>query len=292
MLDGFKQRMIETSDATIRTRFGGHGPPLLLLHGYPQTHVMWYKIAPQLAEEFTVIMIDLRGYGESSKPATDASHFPFSKRAMARDQVEVMRTIGFDHFFVAGHDRGGRCGYCMALDFPEIVLKLAVLDIIPTSEALGRADMTLSISHWHWFFMAQASDLPERLIGSDPEYFWHWLTRQGVDQADPFAPQATQAYLRCFCNPDTIAATCEDDRAGVSIDITHDREDQKRGRRINSPLLALWGAKGPLNKRYDVPAVWRDWATDVRGHALDCGHYLAEEQPQETLAALRTFFQS
>lgn len=292
MFEGFELRMIDTGDARIRVRFGGDGPPLLLLHGNPQTHAMWHRIAPRLAAEFSVVATDLRGYGDSSKPTTDGAHAPYSKRAMAHDQVAVMRTLGFEQFYVAGHDRGGRCGYRMALDYPDRVLKLAVLDIIPTSESFWRADKTFGLGYWHWFFLAQPYDLPERLIGADPEYFWRWHTSNSAGRNDPFAPEALEDYLRCFRNPQTVHAICEDYRAGASIDIDHDAEDRKQGRRIECPLLALWGAHGALENWYDVLAVWRDWATDVSGRALDCGHYLPEERPEETLAELMAFFES
>lgn len=292
MFDGFELRMIETREATIRVRVGGSGRPLLLLHGNPQTHVMWHRIAPRLAENFTVVASDLRGYGESSKPESDASHAPYSKRAMARDQIEVMRLLGFERFFVAGHDRGGRCAYRMALDHPGRVLKLAVLDIVPTSEAFWRTDMAFAMGYYHWFFLAQPYDLPERLIGADPEYFWRRHTASGTGTDDAFAPEAVEDYLRCFRDPRTIHAMCEDYRAGASIDISHDAEDRKQGRKISCPLLTLWGARGTLERWYDVLALWRDWASDVRGGALDCGHYLPEERPEETLAELSAFFRA
>lgn len=292
MFEGFDLRTIDTGEASIRVRSAGSGPPLLLLHGNPQTQAMWHLIAPRLAEGFTVVATDLRGYGESSKPATDSRHVPYSKRAMARDQVAVMRTLGFERFLVAGHDRGGRCGYRMALDHPNRVLKLAVLDIIPTSESFWRADKDFGLGYWHWFFLAQPHDLPEHLIGADPDYFWHWHTASGAGRNEPFAPEAVEEYLRCFRNPETIRAICEDYRAGASIDIEHDSEDRDRGRRIECPLLTLWGARGTLERWYDVLAIWRDWAVDVRGRALDCGHYLPEERPEETLAELQAFFRS
>lgn len=292
MFDGFETRQIDTGEARIQVRMGGSGPPLLLLHGNPQTLAMWHRIAPALADDFTVVATDLRGYGDSSKPPTDDEHAPYSKRAMARDQVAVMQALGFERFFVAGHDRGGRCGYRMALDHPERVLKLAVLDIVPTSEAFWRADMAFGLGYWHWFFLAQPHDLPERLIGADPDYFWHWHTASGVGRPDPFAPEAAAEYLRCFRDPASIHAICEDYRAGASIDIAHDAEDRRQERRIGCPLLVLWGTQGALARWYDVLAVWRDWATDVRGGALECGHYLPEEAPDATLAELRAFFQT
>ncbi len=282
MFEGFELSMVDTGEAIIRVRHGGSGPPLLLLHGHPQTHFMWHEIAPRLSRDFTVVSTDLRGYGDSSKPSTTPDHAPYSKRAMARDQVEVIRQLGFDRFFVAGHDRGGRCAYRMALDHPERVLKLGVLDIVPTGEAFRRADMAFGLGFWHWFFLAQPYDLPERLIGADPDAFY--LRRRGL-----FAPEALEDYLRCIRNSDTIHAMCEDYRAGVTIDFALDEADGGK-KRIECPVLTLWSRRGELEEWYDVLAIWRDWADDVRGRSLDCGHYLAEEAPDETYAELHAFF--
>jgi haloacetate dehalogenase len=283
MFEDFALTTIDVGEAQIRVRKGGSGPPLLLLHGMPQTHVMWHKVAPALARDFTVVATDLRGYGDSSKPPTTPDHEPYSKRAMARDQVAVMARLGFERFAVAGHDRGGRCAYRMALDHPTRVTRLAVLDIIPTSEAFRRADMAFGLAYWHWYFLAQPYDLPERLIGAQPDA----LLSFGRKVA--FAPEALAEYLRCCRDPATIHAICEDYRAGASYDYRLDEAD-RGARRIACPLLALWGGRGFVGKSYDVLATWRDWADDVRGHALDCGHYLAEEAPDDTLAALRGFF--
>jgi haloacetate dehalogenase len=287
MFDGFKQHMIDTGEAVIRVRHGGNGPPLLLLHGHPQTLAMWHKVAPRLAQDFTVVAADLRGYGESSKPPTTPDHEPYSKRAMARDQVEVMRQLGFDSFFVAGHDRGGRCAYRMALDHPERVLKLAVLDIIPTGEALRRANMEVGLGFWHWFFLAQPYDLPERLIGADPDYYY-WR-RRGPEPPSFIGMEAFEDFRRAFCNPETIHAMCEDYRAGVTFDYALDEADRGK-KRIACPVLALWSGRDELARWYDVLAIWRDWADDVRGRALDCGHHLALEAPDETYAELYGFF--
>jgi haloacetate dehalogenase len=284
MFEGFRLATIDTGEATIRLRHGGRGPPLLLLHGNPQTHVMWHNVAPRLAERFTVVAADLRGYGDSSKPADAPDHAPHSKRAMARDQIAVMRQLGFERFFVAGHDRGGRCAYRMALDHPDVVLKLAVLDIIPTYEHYRRTDMRFAMAYWHWFFLAQPYPLPEQMIGADPD----WYCLRG--RRHLFDPEALEEYLRCFRNPDTRHAICEDYRAGATIDYAMDEADRAAGRRIASPLLALWAGRNPIHEAYDVLAVWRDWAVDVRGRAFDCGHYLPEEAPEETLAAFFEFF--
>ena len=289
MFEGFEQTDIDTgagaAAATIRVRHGGSGPPLLLLHGNPQTHVMWHMVAPRLAEEFSVVATDLRGYGDSSKPPTAPDHMPYSKRVMALDQLEVMRQLGHERFYVAGHDRGGRVAYRMALDHPQRVLKLAVLDIVPTSEAYRRADMAFGLGYWHWFFLAQPFDFPERLIGADPDYY---MLQRG-EREQIFAPEALAEYLRCFRNPETIHAICEDYRAGATIDYQLDEADRVQ-RRISCPTLALWGRRGALEQWYDTLAIWRDWADDVRGRALDSGHYLPEEAPDETYAELRAFF--
>ena len=258
---------------------------MLLLHGSPQTHLMWHTVGPRLARDFTVVAADLRGYGDSSKPATTPDHEPYSKRSMARDMVAVMRHFGFDRFAISGHDRGGRVAYRLALDHAERVSKLAVLDIVPTGEAFRRADMTFGMTNWHWFFLAQPYDLPERLIGNDPEFYF-----LGRRTTNPFHPAAQEEYLRCFRNPATIHAICEDYRAGITLDYQRDEADHAAGRRIQCPTLALWGKRGQLEKHYDVLAVWRDWADDVQGSGLGCGHYLVEERPDATYAELHAFF--
>jgi haloacetate dehalogenase len=288
MFEGFSSHVIEVGAVCIRARVGGAGPPLLLLHGNPQTHVMWHRVAPTLAEHFTVVATDLTGYGRSSKPPSTPDHAHYSKRAMARDQLAVMKKLGHQRFMVAGHDRGGRVGYRMALDSPQAVTKLAVLDIIPTGEAFARGGREFGLGYYHWFFLAQPAPLPEHLISADPDWFWRWHTARGPREV--FAPEAIEDYLECFRDPETVRAICEDYRAGASIDCDHDTADRKAGRRIACPLLVLWGARARLEQWYDTLAVWREWANDVRGHSLDCGHYLAEERPQETAAALLAFF--
>jgi haloacetate dehalogenase len=286
MFDGFTLSTIDTGEATLRVRHGGEGPPLLLLHGHPQTHVMWHRIAPRLARDFTVIAPDLRGYGGSSKPPTTEDHEPYSKRAMVRDQVALMQHFGFDEFVVAGHDRGGRCAYRMALDHPERVRKVAVLDIIPTGEAFRRTDMSFAMGYWHWFFLAQPAPFPEQVILANPDQYYF---RQARNSRNFFDPEALADYLECVHDPETVHAMCEDYRAAATFDFALDEAD--RGvNKIRSPLLALWGRQGPLDLWYDVLGIWRDWANDVRGHTIDCGHYLAEEAPDETYAALHDFF--
>jgi len=289
MFEGFRLETIEGDGVPIRARIGGAGPPLLLLHGNPQTHVMWHKIAPALAERFTVVATDLRGYGRSGKPASAPDHAPYSKRAMALDQLAVMRRLGYERFDVAGHDRGGRVAYRMALDHPQAVARLAVLDIIPTGEAFDRGGREFGLSYVHWFFFAQPSPLPERLLGLDPDWYWRWHTTRGPDTGF-FTPEAMEDYLACFRDPETRRAICDDYRAGATIDCEHDWADKRAGRKIACPVLALWGAQAKLEAWYDTLAVWREWADDVRGRALPCGHYLAEEAPEETLSELLAFF--
>jgi haloacetate dehalogenase len=288
MFEGFELRDIDIGEISIRTRIGGQGPQVLLLHGNPQTHVMWHAVAPALSERFTVIATDLTGYGRSGKPASNAHHERYSKRAMARDQIAVMKHLGFARFHVAGHDRGARVGYRMALDFPDVVTKLAVLDIVPTFEAFARGGRDFGLGYYHWFFLAQPYPLPERLIGADPDWFWRWHTTRGP--RDIFTPEAVEDYLTCFRNPETVHAICEDYRAGATIDCMHDEQDQRAGRRISSPVLALWGEHGKLEAWYDTLALWREWARDVSGRSLPCGHYLAEELPKQTARELLDFF--
>ena len=287
--DGFTLEFREANGKRFRLRRGGEGPPLLLLHGNPQTHSMWHAVAPELAKRFTVVASDLTGYGMSSKPPSTPDHAHYAKRAMARDQVGLMRSLGFERFRVAGHDRGGRVGYRMALDHPQAVERLAVLDIVPTYEAFARGGREFGMGYYHWFFLAQPAPLPERLIGADPDWWWHWHTNRGP-RDDIFAPDALKDYLACFRNPETVRAICEDYRAGAAIDCQHDLADKQAGRKIACPLLVLWGANARLQGWYDTLAVWREWAEDVRGHSLPCGHYLPEECPDETLAAFLAFF--
>ena len=283
LFENFQLTSIDTGEVKIRLRYGGEGPPLLLLHGHPQTHMMWHLIAPLLAKQFTVVMPDLRGYGQSSKPKTTSDHFPYSKRVMARDQIAVMEKLGFTQFAVAGHDRGARCAYRLALDFPECITKLAILDIIPTGEAFRRTNTDFALGFWRWFFLAQPFDLPERMIGENPDNFYFRGNRS------LFHPEALEDYWRGIHQPGTIHAMCEDYRAGASIDFELDEADRGT-KKIACPVLALWSEQGELPKWYDVLSVWRDWADEVEGLGIDCGHYLAEEAPKETYEELYKFF--
>jgi haloacetate dehalogenase len=292
LFPGFAHRTVETQGARIFCRSGGSGPPVVLLHGYPQTHVMWHRIAPALAERFTLVLPDLRGYGESSCPPSDAAHAAYSKRAMARDVVEVMAAFGFDRFAVVGHDRGGRVAYRLALDAPQQVEKLAVLDIVPTHAMWTGMNARRAYKTYHWLFLAQPAPMPERLIETDPAtYLDHTLaswTKTGDLSA--FDAQALRAYRRSFSRPQNIHAACEDYRAGYFYDWQADEEDRAAGRRIDAPLLALWGDAGiPSDKVSDPLAVWREWARQVEGAGIDSGHFVCEENPDATLAHLGPF---
>ena len=288
MFEGFSQATIDTGEAQIRVRHAGSGPPVLLLHGIPETHVMWHKVAPRLARDFTVVAADLRGYGDSSTPPSRPDHAPYSKRATARDQIEVMRQLGFESFSVVGHDRGARCAYRMALDHPERITRLAVLDIVPTGDAFRRANMSFAMDFWVWFFLAQPADLPERIIGANPQTMLDYMLDGWSKIPNAFSPDVRAEYARAFSKPETLHAICEEYRAAATLDYEIDESDRGK-RRIACPVLALWGGKGALPARYDVLAVWREWASDVRGKGIDCGHFLPEEAPDETYAALREF---
>ncbi|MDR3518921.1 MAG: alpha/beta hydrolase [Azospirillaceae bacterium] len=290
MFQGFTRRRIATSGAEINLRVGGEGPPLLLLHGFPQSHVCWHRVAPELARSFTVVATDLRGYGDSAKPPDDADHVAYSKRAMARDQVEVMSALGFNAFFLAGHDRGGRVAQRLVLDHGERVLRLAMLDIVPTLSVVEAMDLSVATDFYHWLFLSQPGGLPEHFIGFDPDFFLRrqlatWGATEGA-----FVPDAFAEYQRCFRNPAAIAAMCADYRAALTIDLSHDRAGREAGERIGCPLLALWARHGVMARHFDVLQCWREVADAVYGEAIDCGHFLAEEQPEATVAALTDFF--
>jgi haloacetate dehalogenase len=267
----------------------GSGPPVLLLHGYPQTHACWHRVAPMLAGRFTVVCPDLRGYGDSAKPPSEPDHRTYSKRVMADDQVAVMAQLGFERFAVVGHDRGARVAYRLALDHPAQVTRLAVLDIIPTLETFARLDRRLALATYHWLFLAQPEPLPERLIGANPEFFLRHTLRSWAGSADAFAPVALAEYLRCFRDPATIHATCEDYRAGATLDVADDAVDRARGGRITCPVLALWGGRGVDDRLWDPLAIWREWADDVTGGPVAAGHFLPEEAPDATASALLAF---
>ena len=287
MFKDFTQTDIEGRGARIHLRIGGSGPPLLLLHGNPLTHVSWHKIAPRLAEEFTVVAADLRGYGDSSKPPGGEDSIGYSFRAMAEDQLEVMRQLGFPRFHVAGHDRGGRVAHRMAIDHPAAVSKVAFLDIVPTHHMLNNIKRQWAVDSYHWFFMAQPHDYPERMIEAYgfERYIRKKLDKKGVGMSG-FAPEALAEYIRC-CNAENIHAVCEDYRAAVGIDLVHDEADLHV--KIPMPMLVLWGERSHVNRSYKPIEAWRERAADVRGKMLPCGHYPAEQVPDETHAELRAF---
>ena len=286
--EGFQLSQVDVGEASLRVRHGGSGPPVLLLHGYPETHMMWARVAEGLAADHTVVVPDLRGYGGSTKPPSSDDHETSSKRAMARDAVALMAHFGFETFDVAGHDRGGRVAYRLALDHPAAVRRVSILDIIPTGEVWARADRRFALGYWHWPFLAQPNPFPEALIGADPEFFFFNRSFGGILKG--FDPHAYADYLKAARNPTVIHAICEDYRAGAGYDRLLDEADKQAGKQIACPVQILWGAKGALAAWYDTLAIWREWAPDVRGQAVDCGHFIPEEKPDETLVLLRAFF--
>ena len=290
MFKGFQTDIIDVGDARIFARICGNGPPLLLLHGYPQTSAMWHRTAPALAREFTIVAADLRGYGASSKPPTAPDHAPYSKRAMAEDMRRLMAHLGHDRFCVLAHDRGARVAHRLALDSPESVSGLVLLDIAPTREMYAHTTDTFARTYWHWFFLIQKAPLPERMIQADSREYWLQHCGAGSAGLRPFAPEALNEYLNAFDNPAAIHASCEDYRAASSIDIAHDDADQ--GALISCPLLVLWGRHGAIEANFDCLALWRQRALNVQGEALEGGHYLAEENPDAVLEKSLPFLRS
>lgn len=286
MFDGFTRATLKTSGASINVVSGGKGPPVLLLHGYPQTHVMWHKVAPRLASDFSLVIPDLRGYGDSSKPPDGENHVGYSKRAMAQDLVELMDRLDFKKFAVVGHDRGGRVAHRMALDHAERITRLAVLDIVPTRKLYHSVTREFATAYFHWFFLIQPAPFPETLIGNSVEFYLR-SRMFGRAATDAIGKEAFAEYLRCFSDPAAIHASCEDYRAAASIDLVHDDADLDRN--IACPVLALWAQKGAMHPLFDVLATWRERAADVRGRALPSGHFMAEEIPQELAAELKAF---
>jgi len=281
VFDGFEEHLVSTARGEVYARVGGDGPPLLLLHGYPQTHLAWHAAAPLLAASFRVVAVDLPGYGRSFRPAPAADHRPHSKRVLADDLVQLMGALGHERFAVAGHDRGGRIGYRMALDAPQRVSALAVLDVVPTGDVWARADADLALLYWHWSFLAQPAPLPERLIGADPGAFFDFHVRAlGMGKrADRYPSEVLDAYRAVLDDPAVVEAICEDYRAGAGVDRQDD--DADAGRRIICPVLALWSAGGALPRLYgDVLDVWRPWTTDLTGEGLDTSHFLVDDDPE------------
>ena len=287
ILPGFRWMDVTVNGQTIRTATGGNGPPLLLLHGHPQTHLTWHRIAPRLAERFSVIATDLRGYGDSTKPEGGTDHVNYSKRAMAVDQVAVMARLGYSSFSIVAHDRGARVAHRMALDYPQAVNRLVLIDIAPTATMYAATNMEFARRYFWWFFLIQPFDLPERLISADPDYFLdrHLAAQTAIPGG--LDPRVLAEYRRCYANPATRHAICEDYRASAGIDLEHDAADSEA--RITAPLLALWGARGTVGQLFDVLSTWRARAHDVQGFAIDCGHSPQEEAPDALMQALDAF---
>jgi haloacetate dehalogenase len=293
-MDQFASAEIQTADTTIFVRHGGSGTPILLLHGFPQTHLMWRGVAPLLARHFTVVCADLRGYGRSGCPASTSDHAPYSKRAMAQDMVTVMEQLGFPRFAIAGHDRGGRVAYRLALDHPHRVDRLAVLDIVPTEDAWKRADARFALAFWPWSLLAQPEPLPERILTTATEAVIDDALGGWGSPARVFPSDVRAAYVDALRDPDHAHAICEEYRAAATIDREHDKANRAKGHRIECPVLALWSAEGALDAWYVEEggplALWRAWSDDVQGQALGAGHFLAEEVPEQTADALARFF--
>ncbi|MCX7363776.1 MAG: alpha/beta hydrolase [Alphaproteobacteria bacterium] len=289
--ENFTLHEVAVPGGTIRLRHGGSGPPLLLVHGNPQTHAMWNRVAPKLAERFTVIAPDLRGYGGSFKPPATTDHAPYAKREMAQDLVTVMEHFGHTRFKVGSHDRGARVAHRLAIDHPERVEKLAVLDIIPTLEHFERANMEFAMGYYHWFWFAQPHPIPEAVISAAPDTWFHGHTARSPRPGDVFHPDALADYLHFARQPDTTRGMCEDYRAAATIDLEHDRASRQAGKKVQCPMLVLWGSKGKIGEWYDALAIWRAYCSNtVTGDAVAAGHYIAEEAPDATLDWFGKFF--
>ncbi|MDZ7820272.1 MAG: alpha/beta hydrolase [Aliarcobacter sp.] len=288
--ENFERKKIKINDIEINCEFGGNKAnkiPLLLIHGYPQTHIMWHLIVEKLSQKYFIICPDLRGYGDSSKPKSDEKHITYSKKTMAKDMMDLMTHFGFEKFFVAGHDRGARVTHRMCLDYPNNILKACVMDITPTYHMFKNTDQSFATGYYHWFFLIQPDNLPETLIGSNARYYLEEKLKRWSAKDAVFDKKAVHEYVRCF-DKESIHSTCEDYRAGASVDMIDDEKD--RNKKIDMPLLVLWGNKGFVHRTYDVLNVWKNYASDVRGKALDCGHFLAEEKAEELTIELLEFF--
>jgi haloacetate dehalogenase len=296
MFDGFETRLVQLNETVIHARISGKGPPLLLLHGFPETHLMWRDVAPLLASHFTVVCADLRGYGQSGCPASGPDHAPYAKRAMGSDMIELMQTLGHKRFMLAGHDRGGRVAYRMALDHPDVIGKLAVLDVIPTGDVWERADARFALSFWPWSLLAQPAPLPEKLIRAAPEAVVDSALSGWGSSPSVFPASVREAYIAMLRDGEHLHAICEEYRAAATIDRDHDREDRAAGRLIACPLLALWSGNGGLAHWYDDEggplAIWRQWCPHALGHPVEGGHFFPEEHPGRTARALADFFRN
>jgi len=288
-LRGFERRRADVEGVTINYAIAGSGPPLLLLHGYPQNHLMWRHVAPGLAEDHTVVLADLRGYGDSGKPTPDTAGLVYAKRSMARDEVGLMRQLGFGEFGLIGHDRGARVAHRLVLDHPGAVTRLAVLDIVPTRHVLGHVTREMATAYYHWFFLTAPNRIAEHLIAGNPGYWVTSLVGPLLGEGASIEPEVMDDYIRCFSDPRTIAASCADYRAGASIDLVHDEESFAAGQKVECPVLVLWGTQAFVGRGYEPLRVWQQYATDVRGTALPTGHFLPEEAPDLVSDALRGF---
>ncbi|MDQ0737689.1 alpha/beta fold hydrolase [Pseudomonas sp. W4I3] len=290
MFAGFQKQQRQVNGLNISYRIGGTGPALLLLHGHPQTHVIWHKVAERLAAEFTVVAADLRGYGDSGRPVADAEHSNYSKREMALDSVELMKSLGFEQFSVLAHDRGARVAHRLALDHPRVIKQIVLLDIAPTLAMYTQTNEAFARAYWHWFFLIRPAPLPESLIEANPELYLRSVVGSRSAGLQPFTAEAFGEYLRCLQLPGSARGICEDYRASAGIDLEHDRVDINAGNQLTQPLLVLWGAEGTVGRCFDPLTEWQQVATDVRGKALPCGHYIAEEVPELLLEEVLSFF--
>jgi haloacetate dehalogenase len=289
VFDRFEEFDMATSGARIHGRRGGSGPPVLLLHGIPETHLMWHRVAPRLAEHYTVVATDLRGYGDSGKPASTKDHEPYSMRATARDQIEVMQQLGYQEFGLVGHDRGARCAYRLALDAPDSVTRLVVMDVVPTGDAFRRAEMKFSLDFWVWSFLAAPEPVPERFIAAAPAVLVDFMLDTWPEVKDTFPAEVRAEYVSKFSDPATVHAICEEYRAAATLDYQQDEEDRGK-RKIACPVLFLWSQRGSLAELYDDPlAIWRSWSDDVEGRPVPVGHFIPEEAPEETTRELLDF---
>jgi haloacetate dehalogenase len=292
MLEGFESLRIQRNGVTLNLRRAGQGAPLLLLHGHPQTHAMWHCVAPQLAQRFALVLMDLRGYGDSGRPEAGAASTNYAKREMAADALEVMRQLGHARFQVLAHDRGARVAHRLAIDHPDAVQRLLLLDIAPTLAMYRQTSEAFARAYWHWFFLVQPPPLPEALIASDPVRYVRSVMGARHAGLSAFAPEALAEYERCVGIAGTAEAICADYRASAGIDLAHDQADQDAGRKLTQPLRVLWGEHGAVGRCFDVPALWRAAATDFTGRSLPCGHYIAEEAPALLLDEAQSFFRS
>jgi haloacetate dehalogenase len=292
LLPGFSHAQLKLHDVTVHYSVGGNGPPLLCLPGHPQTRVIWHKVAPALAQQFTVVLPDIRGYGDTTRPPVSDDHAAYSKRAMALDQIQLMQALGFERFRVLAHDRGARVAHRLMLDHPQAIQRAVLLDICPTLAMYEGTTDLFARKYWHWFFLIQPAPLPESLIAASPELYIKSVMGGRHAGLAAFDPRAMAEYLRCAQLPGWAAGICEDYRAAATIDLEHDRADRAAGKRVQSPLMVLWGEHGIVQKCFDVLPVWRQYATDVRGQTLPCGHYIPEEAPQELLVQIQPFLNS